>query len=160
GERLEVQADVLLHPAVELRLAAGVLDGDPFAGAVLGRPAVEYLLIAFGAALGVALQRALRAVLFAVLGEVELDDGTRAVLVDEFVGVLAAAAVVAEQGVGDGVEHGRLAAAVEAGEHPEGRAVEAHLLLVAVAEEAAQVDTLGNHGVSGSSPGVATPGLL
>ena len=62
-------------------------------------------------------------------------------------GVLAAAAVVAEERVGHGVEDGRLPAAVAAGQHPQRPAVEADLLLLLVTQEAAELDGLNAWGV-------------
>ena len=54
--------------------------------------------------------------------------------------------MVAEQGVGHGVEDRRLAAAVEAGQHPErGAAVETDLLLFLVTEKALELDALRDH---------------
>src|SRR5438876_11301 len=90
-------------------------------------------------------QRPLGPVQVVVQGEVELDLEAIGVLVDQLGGVLRPAPVVAEQGVGDGVEDRRLAAAVEPGEHPQGRAGEVDLLLLAVAEEAAQAHSAGDH---------------
>ena len=78
---------------------------------------------------------------------VELDGEGVRLLVDEFGGVDPAAAVVAEQGVGDRVEDARLAAAVGAREHPQLRPVEADLLLVLVRQEARQFHALRNHGL-------------
>src|SRR5262249_25664575 len=78
--------------------------------------------------------------------EFKLDGQTIAVLVDKFHGMLTAAAMMAEQRVGDGVENARFAAAVESGQHPQsGVAVEADLLLVLVAEETFELDTLRDH---------------
>src|SRR5262249_39766128 len=118
----------------------------PLTVAVAAGLEAEDLLGAGGAAAGVAAEGALGAVGVAVEQEVELDEQGVAVLVDQLVGLLAAAAVVAEQRVGDGVEDGRFAATVEAGQHPQrGVAVEADLLLVLVAEEALELDALGDH---------------
>src|SRR5262249_53494760 len=97
-------------------------------------------------ALGVALERPLGPVELAVEQEVELDGEGVRLLVEELMVVLSAAAVVAEEREGDGVEDGRLARAVEAGEHPQGGvAVELDGLLVLVAEEALEPDALGDH---------------
>src|SRR5206468_1510133 len=97
---------------------------------------------------GLALEGSAGLVENAVEGEVELDTELIGLVVDELARALAAAAMVAEQRVGDGVEDGRFAAAVEAGEHPERGAVEQHFLLLAVAEEALETDALGNHASS------------
>src|SRR5205807_4476800 len=75
-----------------------------------------------------------------------------AVLVDQLVVVATAAAMVAEESKGDGVENGRLARAVEPGQHPQGgRAVEVDGLLVLVAQKTLEPDATRNH--AGTSPG-------
>ena len=81
----------------------------------------------------------------AVEGEVELDGQRVRLLVDQLGGLEPAAAVVAEQGVGDRVEDARLAAPVGAREHPQLRPVEPDLLLLLVREEPGELDTLGDH---------------
>ena len=83
----------------------------------------------------------------AVAAEVEVEDDLEAgaVRVDQPIGGLLAAPVGAEEGERQGVEDGRLAAAVAAGEDPEVGAVEVDDLLVAVAEEALQGDAARDH---------------
>src|SRR5262249_5216866 len=128
------------------RPALGILDGLPAGLAVaVGRGSPVDLLGAAGAAAGRALERPPDAEALAVLEEVELDLEAVAVLVDQLLGLLAAAAVVAEEGVGHAVKHGGLARAIEAGQHPQRGAVEGNLLLVFVAQEAFQHDTQRDH---------------
>src|SRR5262249_576665 len=83
--------------------------------------------------------------------EIELDHQAVAVLVNQLFGVLFAAAMLAKQGVGHGVEHGGFAAAVGAGQHPQRVAVEGHFLLVAVREEALDQNPLRDHACGFSS---------
>src|SRR5262249_26236120 len=143
------ETDLVLDPGVELGLVGGVRDGLPTllkptqrAGWALGE--LHHLLCAGDAGVAPA-DGALDAVELLLDGEVELDAEGVGFLVDEFGGALAASAVVAEEGERDRVEDARLAAAVGAREHPQGRPVEADLLLVLVREEPGQFHALGNH---------------
>ena len=112
------------------------------------------------AELGVALeQRCADAVGLAVEGEIELDVQAVGIMVDQLDDLLSAAAMMAEQGEGHGVEDGRLAAAVEAGQHPQRRAVEEDFLLVLVAEETLEPDAQGDHVVSSASSCSASPSM-
>src|SRR5262249_28910779 len=91
GERLVTETDVLLDPLIEAAALLRALDGVP----AERRLAIELLRRVRLALLG-ALQGAVDLVAGAVEGELEGDAGLVAVLVDEFVRVSAAAAVMAE----------------------------------------------------------------
>ncbi len=151
GERLVRQADVLADPVVEVAPARRVGHVLPAARAVARRDELPHLLRDRRAAAPRAAERAAGPVAAAVEREVELDDQAVAVLVDQLQRVLLAVAVLAEQGVRQRVEDGRLAAAVEPREEPERRPVEPELLLVSVAEEALQRDPERDHGRSSSA---------
>src|SRR5262249_28527194 len=143
GEGLVVQPDAVLDPAIEFPLPAGVLDGR---GGTPARLELEDLLRAAGSALVVALEGALGPIDLAVEQEIELDEQAVRVLVDQRLGVLAPAPVMAEEGIGDGVENGRLPRPVEPRQHPQGGvAIELDGLFLLVAEETLEPDVLRNH---------------
>src|SRR5262249_48903658 len=90
------------------------------------------------------------AVVPAVEQEVEIHGAGVTVLVDQFVVILLAGAEAAEEAEGDAVEDRRLAAAVGAGQQPEGGAVEGDDLLFLVAQEPLEGDAFGDHRGSSS----------
>src|SRR4051794_6105188 len=97
-----------VDPVVELRLASGLGLRVPLVVDVAVDP-----LRAGGAAAGLS-QSAVDSIKSFAEAEVELDVAARGAFMNEFAGAAAAAAVLAEEGEGDGVEEGRLAAAVGA----------------------------------------------
>src|SRR4051812_43119312 len=83
----------------------------------------------------------------AVEEKVKLDLEPVGVLIDHLGRALRPAAMHAEKSIRDSVENGRLAAAVQAGEHPKGRAREVNLLLFTVTKKAPEGDSAGDHSV-------------
>ena len=65
---------------------------------------------------------------------------------DEIDGILGAAAMMAEEGVGDGIEDAGLAAAVQTCQEPHGGSGEVDVLLVLVGQKTLQSHAQGNHG--------------
>src|SRR5262249_39027723 len=138
--------DVIAYPFIVTLAVARVFDRHPLTTSVgTGFGATEFLRSTCTAA-GIALESASGLILFAIEQKVKFDEQAVAVLVDEFLIMLPAAAMMTEQRERHGVEDARFAAAVESGQHPQGRvAVEADFLFVFVTQETLQSDSLRDH---------------
>src|SRR5262249_51196206 len=120
-------------------------EGLPLAAAVAALPAKHLLRARRRAAAAVPPGGPLDAKSLTIEKEVELDQEAFAVLVDQLDKLRLAAAVLLEEGKRHGIEDGRLAAAIETGQHPQRRAIKGDLLLVLVTEEPLQLDALRDH---------------
>ena len=139
-EGVVLQSDFGVDPRFERRTLVRFSNGAP----VTVAPMQDLLSGSAGTALAAFVSAADQET-FVAEPKLKLDTESFAFFVDQFAGIFGAAAMPAEQGVGQPIEDGRLTAAIGPGQHPEWGVGKLQRLLIAKREKATELDAARNH---------------
>src|SRR5581483_5972501 len=149
------EPNMAAHPCIEASLVGGIRHGlpasMPVAVAARAMGSIADLLRACNTAVLVDFEGAPGLIKLTLKQEVEFHAQRVGCFIDECLRSLNATAMAAKESVGNGIKHGRFAAAVGAREQPKRSTIEANFLLVAVTKETAHGDALRNHSDSSAS---------